>query len=90
MCEPGFVGVVEAARMLGLTRRTLLNWRSTGEGPGGWVKSENGRWYIDEDSLAEWCEDQEANPFGLRYGDRLSDGMKMIHAADVDRDSSQQ
>ena len=90
MCEPGFLGVVEAARAIGVTKQTLFNWRLSGEGPGGWVKAGNGRWYIDEESLVAWCEDQETNPVGVRDGDRLSDGMKMIHAADMDRDSSQQ
>ena len=47
--------VQRAADRLGVTSRTLSNWRRTGYGP-TWKRTGSGLLYYDAASVAEWAE----------------------------------
>lgn len=64
---PLAVGEREAARLLGVSARTLFNWRAAGRGPR--FKREGGRILYATAALSRWLDADEPDADGRTAGD---------------------
>ena len=78
-----FCGVGDAAEIIGVTSKTLWNWRKAGVGP-EYVERDDGQVFYDIESVyalvpPEHSITEDFNDLDESYNDRLADGFAAMH-----------